>query len=616
MSSSYHQTASVATVASHRLRQKPSFRGSIQSKSKIHDLAAGSDMHNGRKSTKATTRVSKSVVLELDPTGGQCLLTRELDDEAPLEFAHIFPRCEMNNDDLITNLERAWGIGHRCFNIDDARNLLLLKVDWHRLFDAKRWLLLPSPDMVTNLHNHTEGNITLRYNGATKFEYKMVPLGSKRIMDVYRHSRPDGADEESSASSYKYPFRNLPTLESHVQPHWVVLNAGMKLDSRSECEMDAFYERVADAYTISRDDAIDFIQTLIALNTRWRSPTVANDATPQEVASLKVALPKVSLPKVALPRVMLPKVALPKVALPKVTLPKVALPKVALPKVARPKVARPKVARPKVVSPEVALSKVAPPQLASPQVALSQVASLQVASPESASLEVALPKVASFQVAPPQVASVQVASPEVVLSKVASLQVTSPQVASPQVASPQVASPQVASPQVASPQVASPQVASPQVASPQVASPQVASPQVASPQVASPQVASPQVASPQVASPQVASPQVTSPQVTSPQVTSPQVTSPEGASTTQVVSPEVVDVVDVVDDISGEGKDSRSNKSSDSRRFIKPMTTTLQHYLHKRSSSSPHSPSLRSPVREVKRSKISSIYSGRKPKIT
>ncbi|ETW86552.1 hypothetical protein HETIRDRAFT_447265 [Heterobasidion irregulare TC 32-1] len=270
--------------------------------------------------------------------------------------------------------------------------------------------------MVRNLNNYKQGNTTKivapfcffapnslriyqRYNGAKKFEYAMVPIGSKRLMDVYRHSRPDCTDEESSASSYQYPFGNLPTLESHVQPHWVILNAGMKLDSRSECEIDAFYERVAHAYDISRTVAISFIKDIIDFNAKWRSPT------PQEVASPKVALPKVTLPKVTLPKVTLPKVA------------------------------RSKVVLPKAASPEVALSKVA-----SPEVALSKVAPLQVAPPQVTSPEVVLPKVAS-----PEVALSKVASPEVALSKVAPLQVAPPKVALPEGASTaQVVSPEVA----------------------------------------------------------------------------------------------------------------------------------------------------------------------------
>ena len=130
-------------------------------------------------------------------------------------------------------------------------------------------------------------------------------------MNVYRHSRPDGADEESSASSFKYPLGNLPTLESHVQPHWVVLNAGMKLDSRTPCEMDSSTDAIGIGDVPVEEDAIDFIQELITLNSKWRSITAANDLTRQEVALYKVALPKVVSPEIASPEVALLQVASP-----------------------------------------------------------------------------------------------------------------------------------------------------------------------------------------------------------------------------------------------------------------------------------------------------------------
>ena len=59
-------------------------------------------MHNGRKSTTTIDRVTKGVVKELDPNRGQCLLTRESEAISALDHAHLFPKCENNNDDLVS----------------------------------------------------------------------------------------------------------------------------------------------------------------------------------------------------------------------------------------------------------------------------------------------------------------------------------------------------------------------------------------------------------------------------------------------------------------------------------------------------------------------------------
>ena len=94
------------SVASHIPPQDKSAK-SVKSvlksvKDRVESIIDGARMHDGRKATKTMDRVSKGVVQILDPNGGLCLVTRELGSEAPLDHAHLFPRCENKNNDLVS----------------------------------------------------------------------------------------------------------------------------------------------------------------------------------------------------------------------------------------------------------------------------------------------------------------------------------------------------------------------------------------------------------------------------------------------------------------------------------------------------------------------------------
>ena len=89
------------SVASHNLPRNGSIKSFKSYKDRFADIVDGKSMHTGRKFTSSTDHVSKAILKMIDPNGGLCVLTREREDEAPLDHAHLFPRCERNNDDLV-----------------------------------------------------------------------------------------------------------------------------------------------------------------------------------------------------------------------------------------------------------------------------------------------------------------------------------------------------------------------------------------------------------------------------------------------------------------------------------------------------------------------------------
>jgi hypothetical protein len=64
---------------------------------------------------------------------------------------------------------------------------------------------------------------------------------------------------------HKYPFHTLPTLISHVQPHFAIYNFGDKVGGRVE----NYPAIVAEIFAISLGDAAIFLLQLVRVYTAW-----------------------------------------------------------------------------------------------------------------------------------------------------------------------------------------------------------------------------------------------------------------------------------------------------------------------------------------------------------
>lgn len=71
------------------------------------------------------------------------------------------------------------------------------------------------------------------YGGAETFEYRFLPLFLD-VPPIARRSNTEGmegkSDEDAVATIYLYPFDTLPPIFATVNPHFVVYDAGRKLD--------------------------------------------------------------------------------------------------------------------------------------------------------------------------------------------------------------------------------------------------------------------------------------------------------------------------------------------------------------------------------------------------
>jgi hypothetical protein len=64
------------------------------------------------------------------------------------------------------------------------------------------------------------------------YQYKFIPARNMRAFEIRCYSAPMETTQQAGPtnfSSYYYPFDELPTITSHVHPHFVIYNIGLKM---------------------------------------------------------------------------------------------------------------------------------------------------------------------------------------------------------------------------------------------------------------------------------------------------------------------------------------------------------------------------------------------------
>ena len=101
---------------------------------------------------------------------------------------------------------------------------------------------------------------------------------------MIRYSR-DTADEDATVTYelIDYPFRSLPELESHIYPHWAILNAGRKLHGIGDRGFYTLAIHAAEAYMVPISKGMEFIRSIQAIYERWTNAAVPSTFTGLEV---------------------------------------------------------------------------------------------------------------------------------------------------------------------------------------------------------------------------------------------------------------------------------------------------------------------------------------------
>ncbi|KAJ7144987.1 hypothetical protein C8R43DRAFT_561581 [Mycena crocata] len=199
---------------------------------------------DAKKSTVATK--ARNRVLAADPNGGRCLLTLTRIPAEMMQCAHVIARRTVSEE--LTILEWNWGMKFWTLYIDTPRNMVPVKADFHLTLDADHWMLVPHHTMITHIRQWIdESEMKIRAectpiseSYTTKhFQYFVVPL-TLDMKEVAIHRQKNNVDSSDgdfgpdSLESHFYPFSTLGVLTSHINPHFVIYSAGMKLAIQQE----------------------------------------------------------------------------------------------------------------------------------------------------------------------------------------------------------------------------------------------------------------------------------------------------------------------------------------------------------------------------------------------
>ncbi|KAG1742044.1 hypothetical protein EDB19DRAFT_1907808 [Suillus lakei] len=199
--------------------------------------------------------------------GRRCLVTQSA--IIPPTIAHAVQRA--SKSDFLTLYEFCLGLDFGTFHVDSRRNLFYLSHDWHYAFDANRWFLLPDADGLVKVHSYVTEAIISRersessginhfrskWNLKTKTRYTLMPLPGREHPLISRKTN------DGSWNHHSYPYLNLPSLECHVVPPFVVINAGPK------CTRAHIEQMTLDHYPQQTSDSMQLTQRLTLLCDTW-----------------------------------------------------------------------------------------------------------------------------------------------------------------------------------------------------------------------------------------------------------------------------------------------------------------------------------------------------------
>ncbi|KAJ7073932.1 hypothetical protein C8F01DRAFT_1098734 [Mycena amicta] len=182
-----------------------------------------------------------------DLSGGRvCILTQESAPQVSIKAAHLVPRA--TSGALLAKLEFSFGLKYKQLHIDTTGNLVYIRVDLHRSFDSKGWILLPETHVIQRIQQYMGNPGTDTYKqvcscasarfyfffhcqvrqifAERKFTYRIIPL--QLFKDETTVFQRVSKDEYRKLLPVE-PF-SPPTVESHANPFFVIANAGAKLE--------------------------------------------------------------------------------------------------------------------------------------------------------------------------------------------------------------------------------------------------------------------------------------------------------------------------------------------------------------------------------------------------
>ncbi|KAF8435483.1 hypothetical protein L210DRAFT_3762736 [Boletus edulis BED1] len=193
---------------------------------------------------ESVSNEAKNRVLAVDPHEGRCLI-ENCNPARAVEFAYCYPRRLTKDSARVTSLEYWWDMKYYTLNLDTRYNIFPVNASLHRMFDKPNtfpsWTLLPLDEVIRIFWNTLkleDGRLRAsRGNFPTfsdkLFRYRLITLPESKLKGCTITRQHAVTDDDTPSIDhfrlYAYPFHDYLIVESHLRPHFVILEAGRKL---------------------------------------------------------------------------------------------------------------------------------------------------------------------------------------------------------------------------------------------------------------------------------------------------------------------------------------------------------------------------------------------------
>ncbi|EED77977.1 predicted protein [Postia placenta Mad-698-R] len=209
------------------------------------------------------TNGARQRAVKASRNGGACIISG-LKDKS-VQQCHVLPRA--THASILTSLEWWWGINKEGLNVDSSRNMVFLRGDLHVLWDRGDILIAPMPDVVNKFMD--------KYKDGERHNILEV-IGRKKIhwYCVIPHPSLSGGARSRAKRAIRQGFTNgfhkLKFVPCNAQPHFMIMNAAMKIMENKELwvkGLQEFYKRIH-----LKVDASRVVENFLTLNALWTAP--------------------------------------------------------------------------------------------------------------------------------------------------------------------------------------------------------------------------------------------------------------------------------------------------------------------------------------------------------
>ncbi|KAJ7157083.1 hypothetical protein C8R46DRAFT_1113325 [Mycena filopes] len=179
--------------------------------------------------------VAKEKLAVVSPRGRTCLVTNDTKPSVAIEAAHLVSRS--TKEELASRFGFCAGSCLTLILIQGRSINGPVRVDQHRSFDHAGFIFLPTTDVLSTMAQYMaapNGRTYKQVFTRQVFEYRIIPLQlSQDGNGVFRRKVPD----VGAVYDQIFPmtdFSAIPTISSHCNLFFIVVNGGRKLEQFSD----------------------------------------------------------------------------------------------------------------------------------------------------------------------------------------------------------------------------------------------------------------------------------------------------------------------------------------------------------------------------------------------